>query len=134
MGRFYTDEKNGGLRVELEKAIFRWADVSKKSMFGCPCYFVGPRLFAFISDQGVVLVGLPPDLSAELVTHAEPFMAGKKRMASWHAIPASIAFADEFAWVKRAYAACAAKGGTAARSPRVAAKPKHRARRARSSG
>ena len=44
---------------ELDACALAWPGISKRRMFGCDCYLVGGRMFAFRGDMGLV-VKLPP--------------------------------------------------------------------------
>ena len=44
---------------ELDVRALSWPRVSKRRMFGCDCYLVGGRMFAFWSDTGLA-VKVPP--------------------------------------------------------------------------
>ena len=51
---------------EIVARMMGWAKVEPRRMFGCDCYLVGGRLFAFFQDEGVV-VKVPSLRREELV-------------------------------------------------------------------
>ena len=36
--KYYSEEENRELRLAFEDIVLDWARVTKKKMFGCPCY------------------------------------------------------------------------------------------------
>ena len=54
---------------EIVARMMGWGRVEPRRMFGCDCYLVGGRLFAFFQDDGVV-VKVPPPLREGLLTDA----------------------------------------------------------------
>jgi len=60
---------------ELDARPLTWPGVSKRRMFGCDCYLVEGRMFAFRGDMGLVLK-LPPADRERLLARpdAAPFL------------------------------------------------------------
>lgn len=58
-------------------------------MFGCPCYQINGKLFAFLVTNGVVLTHLNPGDRAVAADRrgAAAFRAGKKIVRSWVHLP-----------------------------------------------
>jgi len=87
--KYYSEEKMEPIRLAFEKRVLKWPKVSTKKMFGCPCYQVNKKLFAFLVDQGVVITQLD-QLEREALSSkfgAAPFKAGKKVVQNWLRIP-----------------------------------------------
>jgi hypothetical protein len=62
-------------KAVLDRELLALADVSPRTMFGCPSYFVGEKLFACLYGEGVA-VRLSVDeasLWLEKSAHARPF-------------------------------------------------------------
>jgi hypothetical protein len=55
---------------ELDVRALSWPGVSKRRMFGCDCYLVGGRMFAFWCDMGLV-VKVPPADRERLLTRPD---------------------------------------------------------------
>jgi len=55
---------------ELDARALGWPGVSKRRMFGCDCYLVGGRMFAFWGDMGLV-VKVPPADRERLLTRPD---------------------------------------------------------------
>ena len=87
--KYYTEETMELIRLAFEKRLLKWPKVNIKKMFGCPCYQVNKKLFAFLVDQGVVITQLEQlereALSSKFV--AAPFKAGRKVVQNWLRIP-----------------------------------------------
>jgi hypothetical protein len=60
---------------ELDACALSWPRVSKRRMFGCDCYLVSGRMFAFRGDMGLV-VKVPPADRERLLARpdAAPFL------------------------------------------------------------
>ena len=67
---------------ELDARALTWPGVSKRRMFGCDCYLVAGRMFAFWGDMGLVVKVPPadrerllarPDASPALMRPGVPF-------------------------------------------------------------
>jgi hypothetical protein len=58
----------------LDRVLLALPDVSSRTMFGCPSYFVGEKLFACLYGEGIA-VKLPADEAARWLDtpHARPF-------------------------------------------------------------
>jgi hypothetical protein len=82
--KYYSEEVSSDLRLAFEKKIFKWSYVSAK-MFGCPCYKVKGKLFAFLVMGGLVLTKLSEkereDLAKKYTTTF--FQAGNKTVKDW---------------------------------------------------
>ena len=53
--QYYNEEKMQNIRLEIEKEILSWPNVTTRKMYGCPCYKYKDKLFAFLVTGGVVL-------------------------------------------------------------------------------
>lgn len=96
MARIYSDDTMGALRELLEEDVLGWVDVQVRKMFGCPGYRRGGTLFAFLRDEGIVLL-LPPDARRRWAEElggkpfSYPSSKGEMLMQKWLQVP----FADE---------------------------------------
>jgi hypothetical protein len=88
-----------GAQDEIVARMMEWGRVEPRRMFGCDCYLVGGRLFAFFQDEGVV-VKVPPPRREELLADARvaPFTPRSgARFGDWlHlrlSVPTDAAFA-----------------------------------------
>jgi len=83
--RYYSEADAKDLRKAFEGRVLRWAEVSTKKMFGCPCYQARGKLFAFLVTNGIVITQLAGTdreaLSKRYPTSA--FRAGKKTVPRW---------------------------------------------------
>lgn len=84
---------------EIVARMMGWANVEPRRMFGCDCYLVGGRLFAFFQDEGVV-VKVPSPRREEFLADARvaPFTPRSgARFGDWLHLrlsgPADAAFA-----------------------------------------
>jgi len=87
--KYYSEEENKELRLAFEDIVLDWARVTKKKMFGCPCYKADEKLFTFLVTKGVVITKLN-EKEREAVTNqfqTTPFQAGKKVVQNWIRIP-----------------------------------------------
>lgn len=87
--QYYNEEKMHNIRLNIEKEILTWPDVSTKKMYGCPCYKYKEKLFAFLVTDGVVLTKVSEQdkgvLSKEFTS--KPFQAATRTMKNWLQIP-----------------------------------------------
>jgi hypothetical protein len=87
--KYYDEEKMHDLRLQIEKEILTWPNVTTKKMFGCPCYKYKDKLFAFLVTEGIVLTKLNEKdkriISEEFMI--KPFQALKRKMKNWPQIP-----------------------------------------------
>ena len=83
--KYYSEEHTGKVRVGFEEKVRRWPQISTKKMFGCPCYHVNGKLFAFLVTNGIVITQLDePDREASSRQHQTTgFQAGKKTVQHW---------------------------------------------------
>jgi hypothetical protein len=83
--KYYTEEDTKELRLALERRIFKWSNVTTKKMFGCPCYQVNSKLFAFLVTKGIVITQLGETDINELSRMYDTafFQAGKKIVKKW---------------------------------------------------
>lgn len=87
--KYYSEEETKELRKAFEEQILSWPQVSKKIMFGCPCYKTNEKLFAFLVTKGLVITKLSKN-DKETVTNKYQtsfFQAGKKTVKNWLRIP-----------------------------------------------
>jgi len=92
---------------DIVARMMGWANVEPRRMFGCDCYLVGSRLFAFFQDEGVV-VKVPSPRREELLADARvrPFTVRQgARFGDWlHLrLSASADAAFAFAAVEESY-------------------------------
>ena len=87
--KYYSEEDTKEIRLALEKEVLTWSQVTTKKMFGCPCYKVNGRLFAFLVTKGVVITHLgQADREKLSLEHESTFFnTGKKYMKNWPQIP-----------------------------------------------
>ena len=83
--QYYNEQKMHYLRLEIEKEILKWPNVTTKKMYGCPCYKNQKKLFAFLVTEGVVLTNASKLDKKTLFEEfdATPFQAGKRIMKNW---------------------------------------------------
>ncbi len=83
--KYYSDDEMKHLRTTFEETVLHWPQVSTKMMFGCPCYQVNGRLFAFLVTNGLVITQLDKaDREALSNQHQTTFFqAGKKIVRGW---------------------------------------------------
>ena len=87
--RYYSEEKMKDLRSAFDGQVLGWPGVTTKKMFGCPCYRVGGKLFAFLVTNGVVITCLPDRDRNRLARTCAitAFEAGGKRVRAWAKVP-----------------------------------------------
>jgi hypothetical protein len=87
--KFYDEDKSGKLRLQLEKEIMDWSDISTKKMFGCPCYMVNRKIFVFLVTSGVVIIRLSEEEKKELqqITPTEYFHTDTRTIKKWTKVP-----------------------------------------------
>lgn len=87
--KYYDEIISRKLRLQLEKEIMDWPDVSTKKMFGCPCYMVNEKIFVFLVTNGIVITQLKPDelKGLQKITNTLYFQAGKRTVKKWTKIP-----------------------------------------------
>jgi predicted DNA-binding protein (MmcQ/YjbR family) len=87
--QYYNEEKMKNFRLEIEKEVLNWPDVTTKKMYGCPCYKYKDKLFAFLVTDGVVLTKSSEQdkniLSKKF--KIKPFQAATRTMKGWPQIP-----------------------------------------------
>ena len=83
--KYYTEEDTLDLRLALEKRVLKWPKVTTKKMFGCPCYQVMGKLFAFLVTKGIVITQLDETdiLKLSQKYNATFFQSGKKIVKKW---------------------------------------------------
>jgi hypothetical protein len=83
--KYYLEKDTKNLRLAFEQKVLHWPQVGTKKMFGCPCYRVNGKLFAFLVTNGIVITQLDEAdrevLSRQHQTTA--FQAGKKTVRNW---------------------------------------------------
>ena len=87
--KYYSEEQTKQLRLAFEEKILNWPQVSKKIMFGCPCYKTNEKLFAFLVTKGLVITKLNEAQREQLSNNYDVafFQAGKKTVRNWVKIP-----------------------------------------------
>ncbi|HZG87857.1 TfoX/Sxy family protein [Paenibacillus sp.] len=112
----YYDERIGApLRDAVDRLVGDWDGVSRKRMFGCPCYSAGGKIFAIVMSDGLVLTKLP---AAEAVRRGSPlpvapFRTETKNVPSWSKFavgPDDVA--KLAAWIEEGYRAAVAETET----------------------
>ncbi len=83
--KFYSEREMKSLRLELEKRVLQWPQVSTKKMFGCPCYQADRRIFVFLVTDGIVITQISQADRETLSRQHQTsfFQAGKKIIQSW---------------------------------------------------
>lgn len=59
-------EGESNLRRTFESMVLDWPHVTRKHMFGYPTYHVAGVLFAILTEEGVALTELPPELRGDI--------------------------------------------------------------------
>lgn len=102
---YYDDAVMRERRVAFEKRLGTSLGISMKKMFGCPCYKIDGRLFAFLVTDGLVLTQLEDRNRHKLLDEfrGEPFQAGKKTVHAWVQVPfvSQDQLADYWPFVRR---------------------------------
>lgn len=86
----YFDETAGAaLREAFDDLVGRWEGLSNVTMFGCPTYRAGGKVFAVLTTDAVALTRLPADVRTELEAEREtgPFDVEGRATAKWVRIP-----------------------------------------------
>ena len=83
--QYYSEVETKDIRLALESEVLNWGRVSFRKMFGCPCYKVNEKLFAFLVTKGIVFIGLNQSDRAELSLKFQTtsFKAGSKVIKNW---------------------------------------------------
>jgi len=83
--KYYSEEESKELRLAFEEKILSWNQITKKIMFGYPCYKTNEKLFAFLVTKGLVLTKLNQAQREELSEKYDTsyFQAGKKTVRNW---------------------------------------------------
>jgi hypothetical protein len=104
---FYTEEKMKAIREEFEEEMLQQPHLSTKKMFGCPCYKVGEKLFAFLVTDGVVLTRLSEDerVDAYKLRGAKSFESNQRVMKKWVQLPVKdqATLKKVMPWVMKSY-------------------------------
>ena len=83
--KYYSEQETKEIRLAFEEQVLSWQGVTKKKMFGCPCYKADEKLFTFLVTKGVVITRLDEKdrqaLSRQYQT--APFQAGQKTVQNW---------------------------------------------------
>lgn len=87
--KYFSEKQTRSLRLTFEDRVLSWPHVSTKRMFGCPCYKVKNKLFAFFVTKGIVITELTQVDRERLscLYHTTPFHAGKKTVRNWVRVP-----------------------------------------------
>ena len=83
--KYYSEQEMKSLRLRFEEKVLLWSQVSTRKMFGCPCYQVNGKLFAFLVTSGVVITQLDQNDRAALSRQCQAafFQAGEKIVKNW---------------------------------------------------
>jgi hypothetical protein len=86
--QYYNEVKMHDLRLEIEKEVLNWPNVTTEKMFGCPSYKNKDKLFAFLVTDGVVLTNVSEQDKVKVSQEFKvtPFQAGKRTMSRWSQI------------------------------------------------
>lgn len=81
----YSESESGELRKKFEEIVFRWPDVTEKTMFGSPSYMTRETSFAMLVTGGIILTQLDDDRKATLLADfgAEYFFGHGRVMKKW---------------------------------------------------
>ncbi|MBN1860574.1 MAG: hypothetical protein JW840_03840 [Candidatus Thermoplasmatota archaeon] len=105
--QYYNEEKMKQFRLQLEKEILSWPNVTTKKMYGCPCYKHKNKLFAFLVTDGVVLTKASDQDKMKLSEEfsVKPFQAATRTMKGWPqiAIDESSDFEKILLFIKNSY-------------------------------
>ena len=87
--KYYSEEETKDLRLAFEEQVLSWSRVTKKKMFGCPCYKADEKLFAFLVTKGIVITRLTESEREPIKNQYQitSFQAGKKIVQNWIKIP-----------------------------------------------
>lgn len=111
--RYYSEGQTKNLRQAFEETVLDWPKISMKKMFGCPCYTVWNKLFAFFVTRGKVITQLTPTDRVKLTTRhrVTTFRAGKKHVQNWVrvALTDNRDLARVMPYVRRSYESVLAK-------------------------
>lgn len=79
----------GDLRVRFDALVRDWADVERKTMFGCPAYRVDAEVFAVVVTEGIVLTRLsaPERERLDAAFETRPFYANGRLVSGWVVVP-----------------------------------------------
>ena len=83
--KYYSEEETKEIRLAFEEQVLSWQGVTKKKMFGCPCYKADERLFTFLVTKGVVITKLGENdrQAISRLYQTAPFQAGQKTVQNW---------------------------------------------------
>lgn len=73
------------VRLRLEEKVLGWPSVSRKKMFGCPCYQANGKLFAFWVTNGLIITQLELSDKEKLSKkfRVSPFTTGNRVVQKW---------------------------------------------------
>lgn len=83
--KYFDESIADKLREAVEEILLQWQGVVSKKMFGCPCFKVKNKLFAFVVTDGVVITALKSEEVDNLKKKfkVDHFIAGKKEVKNW---------------------------------------------------
>lgn len=107
--------EGAALREAFDDLVGGWEGLSNVTMFGCPCYRAGGKVFAALTTDAVVLTRLPDDVRGDLQgeRETEPFDVEGRSTKKWVQIPVGGADLVEIEpYIRASYeAAVAGPGG-----------------------
>lgn len=83
--KYYDESETTEIRENIEKEIFTWSRVTKRSMFGCPAYLADGRLFLFLVTRGVVITQIRKHDKRAIseIFETTPFKVGEREITRW---------------------------------------------------
>ena len=83
--KYYSEDESREIKLAFENEVMNWSQVSTKKMFGCPCYRVNNRLFAFLVTKGVVITHLGKTDKGQLSQEYQLdfFDTGTRKIGNW---------------------------------------------------
>ncbi len=83
--KYYSEAETRDLRLALEDKVLSWPRVGTRKMYGCPCYRVDGKLFAFLVTNALVVTHMSEE-NREVVSRkyeTGPFRAGNRTIRAW---------------------------------------------------
>ena len=89
MSKYYSESEMRAVRGAFEREVLGWPGVSQRKMLGCPCYWSRGKMFAFLTNGGVVLTQLSEAERSALGRKfaTSPFGSGARVVERWPRIP-----------------------------------------------
>ena len=106
--------EGAALREAFDDLVGEWEGLSTVTMFGCPCYRAGGKVFAALTTDAVVLTRLPDDVRADLQAEreTEPFDVEGRSTKKWVQVPVDGAGIEEIEpYIRASYEAAGGGSG-----------------------